>query len=1829
MKKTYRCTGRPWVCLLLLFLAGPLLAQTPESLLAAEEYAAAAQAFSARGARPDHLAAGEAWLKIDSFDRARDALHRAVAGASDSLSGLAWHKIGLSHYYEFDDAAASTAYLKAIAVRDRIFPADHLDRAHTRSNLAGSYLFLGKVDSAGLLLREAIDIYAAAPQSDTLNWLRSLIDLMNVSVHLRDYQVGVSSAAAALDLEGRAQDLRPRDRQSTFYSAALTYLTFSQATEALPYAQKALAMAEDLQRPEDVVQSLNLLAAISDQRGRTDEYIAFSERAVRVCRENDLVSAELGLLYFNLARAYGAKGNLDKAFANARLAEAILVDAEPDRLPGLYSVRGSLELQREAPAAALVALNHGLSLLPGARPLDALPRPLPDSLEGNLLEVSANLLGDRAKVLALLGRPTEALQDYALLFTIHDLLRGRVSTDASRRYLSNNLRPFFDRAIDLHVAAYRQDGSPEHLWRAFHLSERAKAYSLLTALQRDRNSMPKREAALRARIAELERQASANAHQNSALEAARLQLDRLLLLDKNRPVTTTPALPDKDEMLALLRARGSDLIAYHLGQENGHRFILRHATGGIEWAAVTDVATLGERVERWRAALVGSAFRRKSLRPAAEQIALDRAYLTEGLALSRELLKGTGAAAEKVIIVPDGALNFLPFAALPLREAPFPLDYAALDYFQRDRQINYAYSVSFLVRLAGVPRATYASNVVAFAPVFRGDAAIGGITRASLPERTRLGERAIAGLRPLRHNREEVEAIAGIIPGTRVLLAADADRAHFLELIGQSRILHLSTHGMVDALDPGRSFVAFSQLGDSLELEEMLYFNDLYALPLNVELAVLSACETSLGQYLPGETALSLASAFAAAGARSTLTTLWQVDDAATKDLMVSFYQGVMRGLDRGAALAEAQEIHRRGTEYAHPYYWAAVTLYGESDQLELSSTEKTFQTRWIGLVGLVLGLCFMVWRRLRFLFVLLPLLGSLGAGAQDAGLGTEEQSQDPVAVATAKLAYVKAAGQAASDTLVQLLQEAVAVLEKAPAHHQDELVDAYVWLADKAAGLRNYDLAESALQLALPTLQAGKLARGRRFQLYLLAAGAQTKMYNFEASITLSKKAVELASTPREKFDALNRYAYGYLGTDDIPRALTILEQAVALADQLDAKDVARVRNNLGILQTGQGDCAAALRNFTAAIEGYTAGRDRARCYLNRSQCYLKDGDRAAALREVELALREFIPTSQKPSPLGQIRYDQVEDRRANELILTLLSERGRLLFGFGRAPEAIETYAQQYQLLKLDREGLRSENSRRIHNGINRWAFDRMVSYALAAAQNEPSAGYFWDALWASDLARAYSLQLTQESASRQLSARETELLRRIAALERGNADPRQLSAARLELEQQRRLRDKKGLADLAPAEIRTSLQDYLRREAAELLVYHVSDTVAFALHIRTDGQTAAWRIATTDSLFQLTEAWRSSIQEGAYRKKSLRSAAVQDSLDAAFLRNGRALATMLLPERLSARKLVVIPDGPLNFLPFAALPLEEAGLPLDYRALAYLHHGRTLHAAFSVRSLLRQRTRPPVDSPYDLVAFAPEFSGKSGPLALTNQMRAAQAGTDSAALPGLLPLQFNREEVKTIARLVGKSRTFLGEDADRAAFLTSVGSARIVHLSSHGMVNTNDPNLSFLAFSQRGDSLNTEELLYYNDLYSLPLDVDLAVLSACETSLGQLAPGEMPLTLASAFAEAGARSTLTSLWQVDDAATMELMVRFYQELTEGKDRVTALTTAREAQLKSEDFGHPYYWAAMSLQGDEGPLSLAEPRGLGHLLLPVAGVCALLLAIWAWFRRRPGHRA
>jgi CHAT domain-containing protein len=118
-----------------------------------------------------------------------------------------------------------------------------------------------------------------------------------------------------------------------------------------------------------------------------------------------------------------------------------------------------------------------------------------------------------------------------------------------------------------------------------------------------------------------------------------------------------------------------------------------------------------------------------------------------------------------------------------------------------------------------------------------------------------------------------------------------------------------------------------------------------------------------------------------------------------------------------------------------------------------------------------------------------------------------------------------------------------------------------------------------------------------------------------------------------------------------------------------------------------------------------------------------------------------------------------------------------------------------------------------------------------------------------------------------------------------------------------------------------------------------------------------------------------------------------------------------------------------------------------------------------------------------------------------------------------------------------------------------------------------------------------------LYVRDIYNLHLRADLVTLSTCESALGELQPGEGLIGLTRAFAFAGAKSIVSSLWQVNDASTEELMVSFYINMTRKKMfKDQSLGTATRVYLKdstlSNELKHPFFWAAFNVLGNQSAL-------------------------------------
>lgn len=919
------------------------------------------------------------WYSQENYAMCRqtiDSLAHQPSGdlIIDSLSGLAYHMAGMSYYQVYDDVNAVPQYLQAINIRDRCYPEIHNDQAHTRYNLANSMHWLGRPDTATYLLREAVDLYDRLDRKDSTNWLRSLKLLGVIAKESNDRDLIRSATVAMVNLLETMSNPTLIDRYQVYYDAADNFqylrdfdnsdrtgeaaVAAGYALQAVMPAKNAVSMAAD---------AVNIIASNYRLKGDAQQAAAYYQRSIKLLDSISGNPTSINIAYGNLAALAFDEQDYPLALKYVEKAESYPFNPDfPAKEAFTYrdhaNILNRLGRSEEAKGyfekAMITLAGKG-----GVTTSGEYPMMLTDSIID--LQEGFSLYAGRAGMLLDAGKPEAALADLRKIFELQDLQRERVNSDGSRHWLSTEVRKYYDQAIDLLYHLHQAKGDEQYLWDAFSLSEQAKAYSQLAALRSNRALSNRREQDLLREIAILEREVAENPDLQVALAEAELRLSLILRSEPNRKVEAVAAL-NHDAVRAFLAVEEIELLEFHLYEKpptptdpGSYLFHLR-PDGSINMIALEVTNELQLAINSWRTAIQESAYRQKSLRD--DQAALDDQFIKWGGNLRDKLLpglaKGELKLGNRLCIIPDGSLNYLPFAALPLSDDSRGLDYAALTYLQTGRSLQLAYSIHYLLELQQREAASFSEDLLAFAPSFSGEATPGEVNKLRSLRSTETlsldASGALPGLLPLSHNRSEVAAIANLVPKNEVYYDQAATRLAFLTALGGSRILHLSSHGMVNPDDANLSFVAFAQGGDNLEEDELLYFNDLSTLPLEAELVVLSACETSLGKVVPGESVLSLGSAFAAAGAQSTLTSLWKVDDAATENLMVSFYQQLAAGKTRAEALAEAQQRQRSEGEFAHPYYWSAMTLNGDAGTIEIKPASNW--PIWIGALLLLLG---------------------------------------------------------------------------------------------------------------------------------------------------------------------------------------------------------------------------------------------------------------------------------------------------------------------------------------------------------------------------------------------------------------------------------------------------------------------------------------------------------------------------------------------------------------------------------------------------------------------------------------------------------------------------------------------------------------------------------------------------------------------------------------------------------------------------------------------------------------------------------------------------------
>ncbi|MEM7381759.1 MAG: CHAT domain-containing tetratricopeptide repeat protein, partial [Bacteroidota bacterium] len=318
--------------------------------------------------------------------------------------------------------------------------------------------------------------------------------------------------------------------------------------------------------------------------------------------------------------------------------------------------------------------------------------------------------------------------------------------------------------------------------------------------------------------------------------------------------------------------------------------------------------------------------------------------------------------------------------------------------------------------------------------------------------------------------------------------------------------------------------------------------------------------------------------------------------------------------------------------------------------------------------------------------------------------------------------------------------------------------------------------------------------------------------------------------------------------------------------------------------------------------------------------------------------------------------------------------------------------------------------------------------------------------------------------------------------------------------------------------------------------------------------------------------------------------------------YITSARKLYDLLLApvaDQLTS-SLIIIPDRILGNVPFEALLTEDVQNPGNFAKYPYLLHKHQVNYSYSATLLREMQQKQHHDPPSnDVLALAPFY--EKGYQHLEDQIRGVSfLGSKDSSVTILSKRIFtvlpaSGEEVGLITKAWGgESQYLLGPDATEESFNQLAGDYRILHLSTHGVADNRAGDYSYLAFAEIPDSLENE-LLYVRELYSRDLNADLVVLSACETNIGELRRGEGIISMARAFAYAGAKSIVTSLWSVNDGSTKDLIVEFYGFLKEGKTKGEALHAAKLAYLTANKGArnHPYYWAGFIPIGDMSPLN------------------------------------
>lgn len=316
-----------------------------------------------------------------------------------------------------------------------------------------------------------------------------------------------------------------------------------------------------------------------------------------------------------------------------------------------------------------------------------------------------------------------------------------------------------------------------------------------------------------------------------------------------------------------------------------------------------------------------------------------------------------------LLVIPEGPLARLPFEALPVPGSE-----------KEHLLLGDMIAVRYEYTLSGAPSPSSGASkgeLLAVAPEFEAMDTRGIDTARSLDDLQLVHRDAVV---PLLHNGEEADGLLALFSGKRLTGRSIQVSDLELEKASASDVLHFATHALCDPEHPERSAIVLSSAAlrsgherSTIEHNASLIREyEIQGTSIHANMAVLSACETGVGRELMGEGALSIARAFRFAGVPNVVSSLWKVDDLATKEIMVKFYEHLAEGMGKADALAEAKRWYRRTNPNEPPSKWAAFILIGDNEPVHLKKRSPVKPWMVGGAIAAVIAAVVLARRRRR-----------------------------------------------------------------------------------------------------------------------------------------------------------------------------------------------------------------------------------------------------------------------------------------------------------------------------------------------------------------------------------------------------------------------------------------------------------------------------------------------------------------------------------------------------------------------------------------------------------------------------------------------------------------------------------------------------------------------------------------------------------------------------------------------------------------------------------------------------------------------------------------------